>query len=87
MKEDLKSVIKEANAAGVCLKQTATAQQTKIDAVEQMQIIEAELTRIQKIKIKIIDTLSRVRKDKNLDKDSENNELTTVNIYIPDNGR
>lgn len=86
LKEDIKILMQETNATGICTKQTATAQQTKVDAVEQMQIIEAELTRVQKVKIKTIDSLSKVRKDKSM-KEEVDNDLTMVNIYLPSNGR
>ena len=51
--------------------QTVTAQQTKVDAVEQMQIIESELTRVQKLKIKTLESLAKIRAGKATDGDSE----------------
>ncbi len=45
LKEDIRVLTKESNAFGKCVSskqhQTVTAQQTKVDAVEQMQIIES----------------------------------------------
>ena len=46
-------------------------QQTKVDAVEQMQIIESELTRVQKLKIKTLESLAKIRAGKATDGDSE----------------
>ncbi len=87
LREDIKSCIQEMNSKGSCIKKTATMQQTKVDAVEQMQIIEAELTRVQKVKIKIIDSLTKIRRDNKSFNGVDVNEAQTVNIYLPDNGR
>ena len=47
LKEDIRVLTKESNAFGKCVSskqhQTVTAQQTKVDAVEQMQIIEIRI--------------------------------------------
>lgn len=69
-KEDIRAVIKEMNSSDECKKRTVTAQQVKVDATQQMQIIEAELTRIQKIKIKIIESLANIRKGKGINNDN-----------------
>ena len=75
LKEDRRVLTKESNAFGKCISskqhQTVTAQQTKVDAVEQMQIIESELTRVQKLKIKTLEALSKIRAEKATDGDSE----------------
>ena len=41
------------------------------NAVEQMQIIESELTRVQKLKIKTLESLAKIRAGKATDGDSE----------------
>ena len=75
LKEDIRVLTKESNAFGKCVSskqhQTVTAQQTKVDAIEQMQIIESELTRVQKLKIKTLEALSKIRAEKATDGDSE----------------
>ena len=75
LKEDIRVLTKESNAFGKCISskqhQTVTAQQTKVDAVEQMQIIESELTRVQKLKIKTLESLAKIRAGKATDGDSE----------------
>ena len=43
----------------------------RVDAVEQMQIIESELTRVQKLKIKTLESLAKIRAGKATDGDSE----------------
>lgn len=85
LREDVKTAIKNMTSSGHCKNQQASAQQTRVDAVEQMQIIEKELTKIQRVKIKIINSLTQLHKEGDRDKDNEN--IPTVNIYIPKNGR
>ena len=75
LKEDIRVLTKESNAFGKCVSskqhQTVTAQQTKVDAIEQMQIIESELTRVQKLKIKTLESLAKIRAGKATHGDSE----------------
>lgn len=71
LKEDIRILTKEGKQGINRQKQTVTAQQTKVDAVEQMQIIESELTRIQKLKVKTLDSLAKIRAEKSTDGDSE----------------
>lgn len=71
LKEDIRILTKEGKQGINRQKQTVTAQQTKVDAVEQMQIIESELTRVQKLKVKTLDSLAKIRAEKSTDGDSE----------------
>ena len=73
---------------------TQSVQRTMVDATEQIEIIEGELTRIQRVKIKILDSLAKVRNDRVAElltgSTSDGfgvNNAETVNIYLPDNGR
>lgn len=95
LREDVKTLIQETRPNGATVN-TATAQQTRVDAVEQIQIIEGELTRIQRVKIKIIEALAKERRANRPDGlrgDADGTGIgidgvvETVNIYLPDNGR
>lgn len=64
LKEEVNTLIKNMTSKKVCLNQQLSTQQTKVDAAEQIQIIEKELTKIQRVKVKIIDSLSKLHMEK-----------------------